>query len=101
LYFLLVAGGRGVIYFLYPQMWIPRRAPSLRSLNAIPPCLLPSGEPFMFGLGVPELLVVMVIGLVLFGKNLPTLARSLGKSLVELQRGVKSVTEEVNGTLKP
>ena len=30
----------------------------------------------MFGLGVPELLVVMVIGLVLFGKNLPTLARS-------------------------
>jgi len=55
----------------------------------------------MFGLGVPELLIMMVIGLVLFGKNLPTLARSLGKSLVELRRGVKSVTEEVDGTLKP
>jgi sec-independent protein translocase protein TatA len=55
----------------------------------------------MFGLGVPELLVVMAIGLLLFGKNLPTLARSLGRSVVEFQRGVKSVTEEVNGTLKP
>ena len=55
----------------------------------------------MFGLGVPELLVVMVIGLLLFGKNLPDLARGLGKSLAELQRGVKSVTEEVNSPLKP
>jgi TatA/E family protein of Tat protein translocase len=100
-HFLLVRGGPGVIYFLHPLTWIPRRVPSLRSLNAIPPCLLPSGEPFMFGLGVPELLVVMVIGLLLFGKNLPTLARSLGKSLVEFQRGVKSVTEEVNSGLKP
>ena len=55
----------------------------------------------MFGLGVPELLVVMLIGLVLFGKQLPQLARGLGKSLAELQRGVNSVTEDVNGTLKP
>jgi sec-independent protein translocase protein TatA len=55
----------------------------------------------MFGLGVPEVLVVLAIGLVLFGKNLPDLARSLGKSVAEFQRGVKNVTEDVNSVLKP
>jgi len=55
----------------------------------------------MFGLGVPELLVVLGIGIILFGKNLPALARGLGKSLAEFKRGVNSVTEDVKGTLKP
>jgi sec-independent protein translocase protein TatA len=50
----------------------------------------------MFGLGVPELLVVMAIGLLLFGKNLPTLARSLGKSFVEFQRGVRGLEDEIH-----
>jgi sec-independent protein translocase protein TatA len=50
----------------------------------------------MFGLGVPEVLVVMAIGLLLFGKNLPTLARSLGKSVVEFQRGVKGLEDEIS-----
>ncbi len=54
----------------------------------------------MFGLGIPEVLVLLVLGLLLFGNKLPTLARSLGRSLTELKQGVNSVTEEVNGTLK-
>jgi sec-independent protein translocase protein TatA len=41
----------------------------------------------MFGIGMPELIVIFVIGLVVLGpKRLPELARSLGKSLAEFRR---------------
>jgi Tat protein translocase TatB subunit len=41
----------------------------------------------MFGIGMTELIVIFVIGLVVLGpKRLPELARSLGKSLAEFRR---------------
>ena len=41
----------------------------------------------MFGIGMTELMVILVIGLVVIGpKKLPGLARSLGKSLAEFRR---------------
>ena len=44
----------------------------------------------MLGLGLPELIVVLVILLLLFGATrLPKLARSLGQSAGELQKGFK------------
>lgn len=44
----------------------------------------------MFGIGAPELIIVLVIILVLFGgKKLPELSRSIGKSLKELREGMK------------
>lgn len=42
----------------------------------------------MAGLGAPELLIVLVVALVLFGgTRLPKLARSLGQAQHELKRG--------------
>lgn len=42
----------------------------------------------MFGLGAPELLIVLVVVLVLFGgAKLPALARSLGSASKEFKRG--------------
>lgn len=42
----------------------------------------------MLGLGLPELIIILVILLLLFGSTrLPKLARSLGESAGELQKG--------------
>ncbi len=41
----------------------------------------------MFGIGMTELMVILVIGLLVIGpKKLPELARSLGKGLAEFRR---------------
>lgn len=50
----------------------------------------------MFGLGTPEIILILFVFLLFFGKDkLPELARSLGKSFNELKKGFKDgATEE-------
>ena len=41
-------------------------------------------------LGVPEVLILLVIALLLFGPSrIPEIGRSLGRSLVEFRKGLK------------
>jgi sec-independent protein translocase protein TatA len=47
--------------------------------------------------GWQELVVVAVIGLLLFGRRLPELGRSLGKGIVEFKKGLKGMEDEVEG----
>ena len=50
----------------------------------------------MFGIGMPELLVIMVVALVVLGpKRLPEVARSLGKGLAEFRRATSGITDEL------
>jgi sec-independent protein translocase protein TatA len=45
----------------------------------------------MFGLGVQELMLILLIALVLFGgSKIPDLGRSLGQAIREFKRGVES-----------
>ncbi len=51
----------------------------------------------MFGMGGPwELVIVLFIALLLFGKRLPEVARSMGKGIVEFKKGVRGIEEEVD-----
>src|SRR5438046_2575840 len=42
-----------------------------------------------------EWLIIAAIGLLLFGKRLPEVGRSLGKGIVEFKKGLKGVEDEV------
>jgi sec-independent protein translocase protein TatA len=42
-----------------------------------------------------HLLVIGVIAILLFGKRLPEIARSLGKSMVEFKKGLKGLEDEI------
>ena len=45
--------------------------------------------------GPVELLIILAIGLLIFGRRLPEVGRSLGKSIVEFKRGVRDIQNEI------
>ncbi len=52
----------------------------------------------MFGIGVPELLLILVIGLIVFGPGkLPEIGKALGKSMNEFKQAVN--TDEPSKTV--
>ena len=49
----------------------------------------------MFGIGMTELLIVLVVGLIVIGpKKLPELARTLGRGLAEFRRASTEMRRE-------
>lgn len=61
-----------------------------------PPTLLA-----FFNLGGPEILLLIILGILLFGRKLPEVARSLGKATVEFKRGMGGLEEEISETPQP
>lgn len=50
----------------------------------------------VFGLGTPEILIILFIVLLLFGaKKLPELARGLGKSVSEFKKATNDAEKEI------
>jgi sec-independent protein translocase protein TatA len=50
----------------------------------------------MFGIGMPELMIIMALALVVIGpQKLPELARSIGKGLAELRRATDDLQRDM------
>ena len=54
--------------------------------------------PFAFlpNLGTTELMVVAFVSLLIFGNRLPSVMRSLGKSVTEFKKGVAGIEEDID-----
>ncbi len=52
----------------------------------------------MFGLGFQELLIVGVVAILLFGKNLPDVARKFGGMYREFRKGLDDLRSQVDFT---
>ncbi len=51
----------------------------------------------MFGIGVPELLVIMIVALIVLGpKRLPEVAKGLGRALAEFRRATSDLSAELS-----
>lgn len=50
----------------------------------------------IFGLPAPtQLIILLVLAVLLFGQNLPEVARTVGQKLAEFRRGMKHIEDEI------
>jgi sec-independent protein translocase protein TatA len=54
---------------------------------------------FIGGIGMPEMIIFGAIAVLLFGSRLPSVARSLGKSIVEFKKGMSDLESEVKSSV--
>lgn len=55
----------------------------------------------MFGMpGGIEWIIILVVALLIFGRRLPEVMKSMGKGIVEFKKGIKGIEDEVESESK-
>lgn len=60
-------------------------------------------SPVVVALGMPgpwEWIVIGILGVIIFGKRLPSVGRSLGQGIVEFKKGLKGVEDEMDDVVQ-
>ena len=66
--------------------------------NENPAMLISTTSATTLAFGMPggwEWIFILAIGLLIFGRRLPEVGRSLGKGIVEFKRGIKGIDDEI------
>ena len=55
----------------------------------------------MMGLGAPEIMIILVVVLVLFGaRRLPEMGRSLGQGIREFRKGIREIRGDLEESIE-
>jgi len=54
-----------------------------------------------FQLGGQEMIILLILGVLLFGRKLPEVGRYLGKGIVEFKKGIRGLEDEIDTTNAP